>query len=103
MFVDARLLNMTTRRDLCLKEKINLIKEKENGFSHRQSSDKFQISLGSVSNILKRKLEYTDDYQLNRNKKIKTKIHLGIFQISIRSMYFKFLYIKVFFLILYMN
>ncbi len=61
---------MTTRRELCLQEKINLIKEKENGLSYRQLCDKFQVSPGAVSNILKRKLEYTDDYELNRNKKL---------------------------------
>ncbi len=54
---------MATRRELCLEEKINLIKEKENGLSYRQLSDKFQVSLGAVSNILKRKLEYADDYK----------------------------------------
>ncbi|CAF2849584.1 unnamed protein product [Rotaria sp. Silwood2] len=64
---------MTTRRELCLEEKINLIKEKENGLSYRQLSDKFQILVGVVSNISKRKLEYTDDYELNRNKKLKGK------------------------------
>ena len=42
-------------------------------FHIRQLSDKFQITLGAVSNILKRKLEYTDDYELNRNKKLKRK------------------------------
>ena len=62
---------MTTRRELCLQEKINLIKEKENVLSYGQISDKFQISVGAVSNISKRKLEYTDDYELNRNKKLK--------------------------------
>ena len=65
---------MATRRELCLQEKINLIKEKENAFSYRQSSDKFQISVGAVSTILKRKLEYTDDNELNRNKKSKRKL-----------------------------
>ncbi|CAF3816564.1 unnamed protein product [Rotaria sordida] len=64
---------MTTRNELCLQEKINLIKEQENGFSYRELCDKFQISIGAVSNILKRKLEYTDDYELNRNKKLKRK------------------------------
>jgi len=42
------------------------------GILHRQLrlSDEFQISIGAVSNILKRKLEYTDDYELNKNKKL---------------------------------
>jgi hypothetical protein len=56
---------MTTRNELCLEEKINLIKEKENGLSHRLLCEKFNISIGAVSNILKRKLEYTDDYESN--------------------------------------
>ena len=64
---------MTTRHELSLQEKMNLIKEKENGLSHRQLRDKFQISIGAVSNILKKKSEYSDDYQLNRNKKFKRK------------------------------
>jgi transposase len=59
---------MTSRRDLPLEEKVNLIKDKERGLSHRQLSDRFQISVGAVSNILKRKLEYTSDYENNRNK-----------------------------------
>ncbi|CAF1177590.1 unnamed protein product [Rotaria magnacalcarata] len=65
---------MTSRRELCLEEKMNLIKEKELGTSHRQLSDKFQISLGAVSNIWKRKCEYTNDYETNRNKKVKRKL-----------------------------
>ena len=64
---------MTTRHELCLEEKMNLIKEKENGLSHRLLSEKFHISIGAVSHILKRKLEYTNDYELNRNKKLKRK------------------------------
>jgi hypothetical protein len=70
----AAVLNMSTRRDLCLEDKINLIEEKERGASHCRLSDQFQISVGSVSNILKRKAEYTDDYEANRNKKLKHKV-----------------------------
>jgi transposase len=65
---------MSSRRDLSLEEKIHLIKEKDRGLSHRQLSDRFQVSVGSVSNILKRKLEYTNDYETNRNKKVKRKL-----------------------------
>lgn len=65
---------MASRRDLCLEEKINLIKEKESGLSHRQLSDRFRVSVGAVSNILKRKIEYTNDYESNRNKRIKRKL-----------------------------
>ena len=46
---------MATLNDLELKEKMNLIKEKERGLSHRELRDKFKISIGAVSNILKRK------------------------------------------------
>jgi hypothetical protein len=42
---------MATRNELYLQEKTNLIKEKENGLSHRTLSDKFHISIGAVSNI----------------------------------------------------
>ena len=45
------------RNELCLEEQIKLIKDKENGSSHRQISAKFNVSLGSVPNILKRKSE----------------------------------------------
>lgn len=65
---------MTSRRDLSLEEKVNLIKEKELGLSHRRLSDRFQISVGAVSNILKRKSEYTSDYENNRNKRVKRKL-----------------------------
>ena len=44
---------MATRRELSLEEKINLIKEKEQGVSHRELCDKFHISIGAVSNIFK--------------------------------------------------
>lgn len=50
-----------SRNVLCLADKINLIKEKENGLSHRQLSGKFYVSIGAVSNILKRKSKYVDD------------------------------------------
>jgi hypothetical protein len=65
---------MASRRELCLEEKISLIKEKEHGSTPRELSDRFQISVGAVSNILKRKLEYTNDYETNRNKKLKRKM-----------------------------
>jgi hypothetical protein len=65
---------MTSRRELCLEQKINLIKDKDGGLSHRELSGRFHISVGAVSNILKRKLEYTNDYETNRNKKLKRKI-----------------------------
>ena len=64
---------MASRNDLNLEQKIHLIKDKENGLTHRELKDKFQISVGAVSNILKRKHEYLDDYESNQNKKLKRK------------------------------
>ncbi len=40
LFGDCSLWNMATRRELSLEEKINLIKEKEQGVSHRELCDK---------------------------------------------------------------
>jgi len=65
---------MTPRRDLTLEQKIDLIRENECRLSYRELRDKFHISIGSISNILKRKLEYLDDYELNKNKEVKRKI-----------------------------
>lgn len=52
--------------------KKNLWKRRK-GLSYRELSNKFQISIGAVSNILKRKLEYTNDYESKRNKILKRK------------------------------
>ncbi|CAF3306560.1 unnamed protein product, partial [Rotaria sp. Silwood2] len=59
---------MASRNDLELEQKVNLIRESERGLSYRELKDKFHVSIGAVSNILKRKHEYIDDYQCNRNK-----------------------------------
>jgi transposase len=64
---------MTSRNDLDLEQKVKLIKDKENGMSVRELKDKLNVSIGSVSNILKRKNEYLDDYKCNKNKKKKRK------------------------------
>jgi len=45
---------MATRIDLSLEQKVNLIKKNEQGISFRQLKDKFHVSVGSISNILKR-------------------------------------------------
>ena len=71
---------MATRIDLNLEQKINLIKDNENGMSFRQLKDKFHVSVGSISNILKRKNEYMDDYECNKNKKMKRKSTINITQ-----------------------
>ncbi len=41
-----------------------------NGLSQRKLATKYNISLGSVSNILKRKQEYLNDYETNQNKNV---------------------------------
>ena len=45
---------MTTRHELCLEEKINFIKHKETGLSHRILSEKFHnsIVLKTISHIV---------------------------------------------------
>ncbi len=48
---------MSTHHELCLEQKINLIKEKENRLSHRLLGEKFHISIGAVSKYFK----YTPD------------------------------------------
>ncbi len=64
---------MASRNDLTLEQKVNLIKENERGSSYRVLKEKFNVSVGSISNILKRKNKYLDDYECNRNKKMKRK------------------------------
>ena len=66
---------MTTRHDLTLQEKVQLIFDNNegNGLSQRKLATKYNISLGSVSNILKRKQEYLNDYETNQNQNVKRK------------------------------
>lgn len=66
---------MTSRHELTLQEKIQFIFDNKdgNGLSQRKLSDKYNISLGSVSNILKRKTEYLHDYETNQNQQSKRK------------------------------
>jgi hypothetical protein len=63
---------MSSLHDLSLEEEINLIKDKERerGLLYRELSDKFKLSLGVVSNVLKQTCEYTNDYERNQNKKV---------------------------------
>jgi Mor family transcriptional regulator len=49
---------MSTRNDLTLEQKINLIKQNEGGSSYRELCNNFKISIGAVSNVIKRKREY---------------------------------------------
>jgi transposase len=66
---------MATRHNLTLQEKIHLIFDNNegNGLSQRKLAAKYNISFGSVSNILKRKKEYLNDYEANRNQNVKRK------------------------------
>ncbi|CAF1258618.1 unnamed protein product [Rotaria sordida] len=67
---------MTIRHDLTLQQKIELINDNRNanGLSQRTLAVKYNISLGSLSNVLKRKAEYLDDYAANQNHNVKRKI-----------------------------
>jgi transposase len=67
---------MATRHDLTLEEKIQLIRDNNagKGLSFRKLSTKYHCSIGSISNILKRKDEYLSDYETNRNKDTKRKL-----------------------------
>ena len=58
---------MTTKHTLTLSEKIELIRENEENVSYRTLADKFKISIGSVSNIIKRKVEYIESYEQNES------------------------------------
>jgi hypothetical protein len=67
---------MSLRHDLTLQKKIELINDHKNGngLTQRALSTKYNISLGSVSNILKRKAEYFNDYETNQNQNVKRKL-----------------------------
>ena len=66
---------MISRHELSLQQKMNLIiKEKEQGLSHGQLSKNYEVLIGSVSNILKMKSEYTHDFQTHKNKRVKRKL-----------------------------
>ena len=58
---------MATRHALTLSEKAQLIREHEENLSYRTLADKYKISIGSVSNIVKRKVEYMECYETNEN------------------------------------
>ena len=48
---------MSTRNDLTLEQKINLIKQNEGGSSYRELCDKFKISIGAVYRMLSKEKE----------------------------------------------
>ena len=58
---------MANRHTLTLAEKAQLIREHEDNSSYRTLADKYKISIGSVSNIVKRKAEYLECYEENEN------------------------------------
>ena len=65
---------MTSRYDLTLEQKINFIRENERGLSYKELKEKFQVFLDCVSNTLKWKHEYVNDYECNDSKKLKWKM-----------------------------
>ncbi len=58
---------MTTRHTLTLSGKVQPIRENEERFSYRTLADKYKISIGSVSSIIKRKTEYMESYEPNES------------------------------------
>ena len=58
---------MANRHTLTLSEKAQLIREHEDNSSFRTLADKYRISIGSVSNIVKREAEYMECYEQNEN------------------------------------
>jgi Mor family transcriptional regulator len=51
---------MATKHTLILSEKVQLIRENEENASYRTLAEKYKISIGSVSNIIKCKAEYIE-------------------------------------------
>ncbi|CAF4683431.1 unnamed protein product, partial [Rotaria socialis] len=58
---------MTARRDLTLAERVELIRKNEQNVPYRKLAGEYKISIGSVSNIVKRKVEYIENYEQNEN------------------------------------
>jgi len=56
---------MATKHTLILSEKVQLIRENEDNASYRTLAEKYKISIGSVSNIIKRKAEHMESYEKN--------------------------------------
>ncbi|CAF0951540.1 unnamed protein product [Rotaria sordida] len=67
---------MTSRHELTLHEKIQLIFDNKDGnaLSHRRLAKKYNISLDSVSNILKHKIEYLNGYEINQTQNVKRRL-----------------------------
>ncbi|CAF3934434.1 unnamed protein product, partial [Adineta steineri] len=58
---------MATKRTLTLSDKVQLIRENEQHVNYRTLAENYQISIDSVSNIIKRKAEYLENYEQNEN------------------------------------
>lgn len=56
---------MVMRHELTLSEKVQLILDSEDKIIYRTLADKYKISVGSVSNIVKRKAEYSESFEQN--------------------------------------
>lgn len=69
-----------TCHDLTLEEKISLLNDKDNGMTYRKLAEKYSVSLGALSNTVKRQDEYVLDYGNNQNKKTKRKIKDNVTQ-----------------------
>lgn len=78
---------MTTRHTWTLAEKIKLIRANEETSSYRTLADKYKISIGSVSNIIKRKTEYIEDYEQNQNSNKKRNVRDEFSQLLDQQVY----------------
>ncbi len=58
--ISTFICKLTTKHTLTLSEKVQLIRENENDTSYRTLAENYKISIGSVSNIIKRKAEYIE-------------------------------------------
>ena len=63
---------MTTKHTLSLAAKIQLIRDNDEHLPYRALADKYKISIGSVSNIIKRKVECVQAYEQNENSSKKS-------------------------------
>ena len=63
---------MTTKPTLNLAEKIQLFGDNDEHLSYRALADKYKISIGSVSNIIKRKVECVQAYEQNEKSREKS-------------------------------
>jgi len=58
---------MGLRLSLTLNDKVQLIRDNEQQFSYRELVDKYGISIGSISGIIRRKAKYIEYYEQNEN------------------------------------